>query len=266
MLYSVFSSLERGFRGASPANLSWVLNGYTLVYAAMLIPSGGLSDSYGRKRIFLLGVALFIAASGACGLAPNVPLLVTARVVQAFGAALLTPASLSLVLAAFPLDQRTLTVSLWGAVGGFAAAIGPSLGAYFAQTTSWRWAFFINVPIGLIALAFGFRHLHRIDQPLKHETGRRVDFIGMALLISAVGALALGLTEVGSPTWSRGDIAEVWGISAVGIVAFIAWANTVRAPLIDLSLFRYGTYNAVNLATLTFGIAFSMMFLRFSFT
>ena len=265
MLYSVFSSLERGFQGADAADLSWVLNGYTLVYAAMLIPAGGFSDAYGRKRIFLIGVALFIAASAACGMATNVPILVTSRVVQALGAALLTPASLSLVLAAFPLEQGALTVSLWGAVGGFAAAIGPSLGAYFAQTLSWRWAFFINVPIGLAALFFGLKYMKPIQHIVKQVPKRRIDLVGMVLLIAAVGALALGLTELTSPSWSRGDIFEVWAASAASLLAFVLWARNVTAPLIDLSLFRNGSYNAVNLATFTFGIAFAMMFFAFFF-
>jgi MFS family permease len=107
-----------------------VLNAYTVVYAAMLIPSGGLSDTHGRKRVFLWGVAVFLAASAACGLAGSVGWLIAARVLQAVGAALLTPASLSIVLSAFPQDKRAMTVSLWGAVAGFAAAVGPSLGSF----------------------------------------------------------------------------------------------------------------------------------------
>jgi MFS family permease len=122
MLYSAFGALRAGFPDASAAEMSWVLNAYTVVYAAMLIPAGGLSDAHGRKRVFMLGVTLFIAASAACGLAGSVGWLIAARVLQAAGAALLTPASLSIVLAAFPQSKRALTVSLWGAVAGFAAA------------------------------------------------------------------------------------------------------------------------------------------------
>ena len=126
LLYAAFGALRAGFPQASAADMSWVLNGYTVVYAAMLIPSGGLADAYGRKRMFLTGVALFLAASAACGLAGGVGWLVAARVAQAVGAALLTPASLSIVLAAFPVAQRTVAVSLWGAVAGLAAAVGPA--------------------------------------------------------------------------------------------------------------------------------------------
>ena len=119
-----------GLRRRSAADLSWVLNAYTVVYAAMLIPAGGLADTHGRKRVFLFGVTLFLAASAACGLAGSVGWLVAARVLQAVGAALLTPASLSIVLAAFPQSKRAVVVSLWGAVGGLAAAVGPSLGSF----------------------------------------------------------------------------------------------------------------------------------------
>src|SRR4051812_9129612 len=129
MLYAAFGALRAGFPQATAADMSWVLNAYTVLYAAMLIPAGGLADTHGRKKVFMLGVTLFLAASAACGLAGSVGCLITARALQAIGAALLTPASLALVLAAFPQSKRTVVVSLWGAVGGLAAAIGPSFGA-----------------------------------------------------------------------------------------------------------------------------------------
>lgn len=115
MLFAAFDALRQSFAGTSAAELSWVLNGYTVVYAAMLIPAGGLADAHGRRRIFRLGLTLFLAASVACGAAPTVDGLIAARVVQALGAALLTPASMSIVLAAFPSEKRAVAVSLWGA-------------------------------------------------------------------------------------------------------------------------------------------------------
>ncbi len=175
MLYAAFGALQQGFPGASAAELSWVLNAYTVVYAAMLIPAGGLADTYGRKRVFMFGVTLFIAASAACGLAGDVSWLVAARVLQAVGAALLTPASLSIVLAAFPQQQRALTVSLWGAVAGFAAAVGPTLGSFVVQTIGWPWAFFINLPIGAVSLWRGARLLSesaRASTPPPRRLGR----------------------------------------------------------------------------------------------
>ena len=125
MLFAAFGALQQAFPDATPADLSWVLNAYTVVYATMLIPAGGLADAHGRKRVFMIGVTLFLIASAACGMADSVGLLIAARVVQALGAALLTPASLSIILDAFPKEKRTVAISLWGAVGGLAAAIGP---------------------------------------------------------------------------------------------------------------------------------------------
>ena len=203
MLYAAFGALRTGFPAASAADLSWVLNAYTVVYAAMLIPAGGLADAHGRKRVFLLGVTLFIAASAACGLAGSVGWLIAARVLQAFGAALLTPASLSIVLGAFPQSRRALTVSLWGAVADFAAAVGPSLGSFIVESAGWPWAFYINLPIGALSLWRGAAVLR--ESP-RSSTRHRVDVVGMALVIVAVGSIALAIVQSESPSWTRAEL------------------------------------------------------------
>jgi len=262
MLYSVFGALREGFPGASAADMSWVLNAYTVVYAAMLIPAGGLADTHGRKRVFLLGVTLFIAASALCGLAGSVGWLIAARVLQAAGAALLTPASLSIVLAAFPQSRRAVTVSLWGAVGGFAAAVGPSLGSFIVQNVGWPWAFFINLPIGALSL---WRGAALLRESASSTTRPKVDFVGMALLVVAVGAIALAIVELESPAWTRVQLSAVASTGLIALVAFVTWAKHARDPLVDLGLFRNRTYSAVNAATLSFGIAFAMMFFAFFF-
>ncbi len=262
MLYAAFGALRAGFPQASAAELSWALNAYTVVYAAMLIPAGGLADTYGRKRVFLFGVTVFIAASAACGLAGSVGALIAARVLQAVGAALLTPASLSIVLAAFPQERRALTVSLWGAVAGFAAAVGPSLGSLVVQTAGWPWAFYINAPIGALSLWFGAA---RLQDGGGSGARRRIDGVGMVLLIVAVGAIALAIVELESAAWSAAQLAAVAGAGVIAGVGFVIWADTASAPLVDLGLFRNRTYSAVNAATLSFGIAFAMMFFTFFF-
>lgn len=262
LLYAAFGALRAGFPEASAAELSWVLNAYTVVYAAMLIPAGGLADAHGRKRVFLLGVTVFITASAACGLAGSVSWLVAARMVQAVGAALLTPASLSIVLAAFPQSKRALTVSVWGAVRGFAAALGPSLGSFVIQSVGWPWAFFINLPIGAFAL---WRGAYLLNESARSATRRKLDLVGIALLVVAVGAVALAIVEADSPAWTRADLAAAASTGVIAFVAFIIWAKRVREPLIDLGLFRHPTYSAVNVATLSFGIAFAMMFFAFFF-
>ena len=262
MLFVAFSALRTGFAQATAASLSWVLNAYTVVYAAMLIPSGGLADKHGRKRVFLVGVSLFLAASVACGLAVSVEWLVGARILQAMGAALLTPASLSLVLAAFPINKRAVAVSLWGAVGGLAAAVGPSLGAFAIASLGWQWAFYLNVPLGMLAIWRGATLLTEAKQPTQ---GRPLDLVGMGLLIVGIGALALSVVQAESPDWSRNKLLGTAGIGLASILGFVAWARVATAPLVNLDLFGNATYRYINLATLSFGTAFSMMFFAFFF-
>jgi len=262
MLFAAFGALRQAFVGTTAADLSWVLNAYTVVYAAMLIPSGGLADAHGRKRMFMVGVTLFLAASAACGLAGTVGWLIAARVLQAMGAALLTPASLSLVLEAFPQTKRALAVSLWGAVSGLAAAVGPSLGSFVIDVLGWQWAFYINVPIGAVAL---WRGASLFKEASATRARRRVDVVGMGLLIVAVGATALGIVQSDSPAWRRSDLVMVIGTGVLALIGFVLWARSAAAPLVDLRLFRHRTYSFVNLATLAFGIAFSMMFFAFFF-
>lgn len=262
MLFAAFDPLRHAFPDASAADLSWVLNAYTVVYATMLIPAGNLADTHGRKRVFLIGVALFLAASAACGLAGSVGWLIAARVLQAIGAALLTPASLSIVMAAFPQSKRAVVVSLWGAVGGLAAAVGPSAGSFVIDHFGWPWAFYINLPLGGLAL---WRGASLLNESEKSSERRRVDGVGMALLVLAVGAVTLAIVESSVPTWSRIELAVLGATGLIAAGAFVAWARRAEAPLVDLALFHNRTYRYVNVATLAFGTAFSMMFLALFF-
>jgi len=262
LLFAAFGALREGFPGVSAANLSWVLNAYTVVFAAMLIPAGGLADRFGRKRLFMLGVATFLLASVACGLSPNVHALIAARLLQAVGAALLTPASLSLVLDAFPVSQRAVAVSLWGAVGALAAAAGPGLGSILVDTLGWPWAFYLNLPLGLLSLWKGHRLL-RESPPA--ASPRPLDWTGMTLLMVGVAAITLAIVQLESTTWTNGMLATVTGGGTLVLLVFVAWTRWARAPLVDPALFAHRTYRDVNLATLVFGIAFAMMFFTFFF-
>jgi EmrB/QacA subfamily drug resistance transporter len=262
MLFAAFDPLRDAFPSATAADLSWVLNAYTVVYATMLIPAGGLADTHGRKRVFLIGVALFLAASAGCGLATSVGWLIAARVLQAVGAALLTPASLAIVLAAFPQSKRAVVVSLWGAVGGLAAAVGPSAGSFVIDHLGWPWAFYINIPLGGLAL---WRGASLLQESETSGAPRRVDGVGMALLMLAVGAVTLAIVESEAPTSSRLELVALGATGLVAAGAFVAWARKAKAPLVDLALFHNRTYRYVNVATLAFGTAFSMMFLTFFF-
>lgn len=262
VLFAAFGALRASFPAASAADLSWVLNAYSVVFAAMLIPAGGIADRHGRKRIFLLGLVLYLLPAIACALAPGVNTLVAARAVQAVGAALVTPASLSLVLDAFPASKRAVAVSAWGAVAGLGAALGPSLGSLVVDALGWRWAFVLNLPLGLAALAYGRQRLRESARP---DAQRAFDLIGMLLVIVGVGAIALAVVQLKSPHWSRAELAGVGGLGIAALVAFGVWVRTARAPLLDPALFRHATYRDVNLAMLAFGTAFAMMFFGFFF-
>ena len=258
-LDAAFGALRAGFPQASAADMSWVLNGYTVVYAAMLIPSGGLADAYGRKRMFLTGVALFLAASAACGLAGGVGWL-AARVAQAVGAALLTPASLSIVLAAFPVAQRTVAVSLWGAVAGWRRRSAQP-GRFRGGRGGLALGLHINVPLGALSLwraraccrnrcgpsaAAPGRGGHGPLDPGRGRGGAGHRAVGVA---GVVGRRAMGCRRR-----RRGRAGRLRGLGRVA-----------PQPLVDLALFQHRSYRYANLATLSFGIAFAMMFFAFFF-
>ena len=258
--FAAFPALRASFPSASPAELSWVLNAYTIVYAALLVPAGQLADLLGRKRLFLAGVALFTLSSGLCGVAPGAWSLIVFRITQAAGAALLTPTSLALILQAFPLPKRAIAVALWGAVGALAAAVGPSVGSMIIDATSWHWAFLVNVPIGAFALA---RAWSRLDESLSPESGARPDLIGIALLMLGVALLALGVVQSDRWGWGSAYTLGSLGAGLATLLLFIRWALRRPHAAVDLSLFNDPTYRYVNLATLLFGAAFTAMFLNF---
>ena len=262
VLFAAFGALRTGFPDSAAADLSWVLNAYTVVYAALLVPAGRLVDAHGRKRMFQLGLVLFLAASAACGAASSVAMLIAARVVQAVGAALLTPSSLAIVLGAFPAEKRAVTVSAWGAVGGLAAALGPSVGAGVINALGWRWAFFLNLPLGLLTWWRGRRLL---SEWRAADHAAPVDVPGITLLMAGVGTLALGVVQSGALGWHSPEVLGTMAAGLAVLLVFGNWARRTPHPAVDLSLFEDRTYRYVNLATLTFGIAFAMMFFGFFF-
>ena len=195
-----FPSIEAAFPSSSLAELSWVLNAYNIVFAALLVPAGRLADLLGRRRVFFVGLGLFMAASALCGLAWSPWALVAARVLQAAGAALLVPTSLGLLLPEFPPERRASATALWGAVGGVAAATGPSLGGLLIEWADWRLVFFVNLVLGAAAWVPARRLLRETRDP---DRGAVPDALGIVLLAGGVGALALAIVE--APDWGWGS-------------------------------------------------------------
>ena len=199
-------SIGRDFHGTDLASLSWVLNAYAIVFAALLVPAGRAADLIGRRAAFLTGMIVFALASAACAAAPDVWVLVAARIVQAAGGALLMPASLSLLLAAAPPERRTGAIRAWTSVGGAAAALGPVVGGALVEA-SWHWVFLVNVPIIAIALIAGLRVLP-LDRTTAHaaevRAEARPDILGAVVFTVAIGALALALVKADDWGWSVG--------------------------------------------------------------
>ncbi|WP_047537062.1 DHA2 family efflux MFS transporter permease subunit [Methylotenera versatilis] len=262
ILYAGFNNILQSFPASTAADLSWAMNAYSIVYAAMLIPAGGIADKYGRKKVFILGVTLFITASLACGASPSVFWLIVARVFQSIGACLLSPAALAIVLEAFPREKRMIVMGAWGAVGALAAALGPGIGSFIIDIGGWQWAFFINIPIGLFCLWQSMTTLHESTQP---RDKIRLDWVGMLLLIIGVGAIAFSIVELNSAYWSKPALAGVMLLGLAVILSYIPWAKINSEPLFDLDLFKNKTFLFSNLAGVVFSIAFSIMFFSFFF-
>ena len=237
-------------------DLSWVLNAYAIVYASLLVLFGRLSERYPRELGFLLGVALFTAASAACGAATSVPMLVAFRIVQAAGAALLTPTSLGLVLATASPERRHGAVRAWTAIGGLAAALGPVVGGLLVAA-SWRWVFFVNVPIGLLALVVGWRRLPRVaGHPVPFPDG-----LGALLVTAGVAALSLGLVKGEDWGWGSAATVGVLAFAALALALFVGHCLRARNPLVDPKLFRVRTFSGASTVMLLFSVAFGAMLL-----
>jgi EmrB/QacA subfamily drug resistance transporter len=253
-----FPDIESSFHGTSLASLSWILNAYNIVFAALLVPAGRLADRVGRRRMFFVGISTFLAASAVCGIAPSIAVLVAARVVQAAGAAILVPTSLGLLLPEFPLEQRATATSLWGATGAVAAATGPSLGGVLVDATSWRWVFFVNLAIGLPALIPARRLLRETRE---EHPGPLPDALGVALLVAAVGVLSLGIVKGQDWGWGGGRVIGALVGAAVLLAAFLARSARHPAPVIELPLLRVRSFAVANAGVFLFALGFYALLL-----
>jgi EmrB/QacA subfamily drug resistance transporter len=253
-----FPELERDFADASRADLSWVLNAYNILFAALLVPAGRLADIVGRRRMFLIGIWIFLVASLLCGVSGSVEMLVAARALQAVGGAILVPTSLSLLLPEFPSSQRATATAIWTATGAVAAAVGPSLGGVLVDGGGWRWAFLVNLPIGLIAVVPAMRLLREIRE---RKGAPLPDALGTVVLAASIGLIALGIVK--GSDWGWGSERVLGSLAAGAALLPLVVARSMRhaAPVIELGLFRVRSFAVANAGMLTFSTAFYALLL-----
>ena len=243
--------------GGTDTQLSWVLNAYAIVLAALLVPLGRFADLVGRRRVFLGGLVVFVLASALCAAAPSVGTLVAARVLQAAGAAALFPTSLALLLSAAPLAKRAAYVGVWAAAGGVAAAAGPPIGGLLVQA-SWRWVVLVNLPIGVAGLVAALRALREERDP---AADRLPDVLGSILLAAGVGSLTAAIVEGPRWGWDSQRVIALFAIAAVLLVGFARRTFRHPVPVVEPELLRHRSFVAANIAGLLFFAAFAAMLL-----
>jgi EmrB/QacA subfamily drug resistance transporter len=252
-----FPDIASSFSGSGRDALSWVLDGYFVVIAALLVPAGGLADRFGHRRIFLLGITGFTAASLLCAAAPSLPLLIAFRVVQGVAAAMIAPASLAIVLDSFPLERRSAGVGLWGAAAAAAAAVGPTLGGALVELSDWRLVFLVNLPLGAAVLIGGRRFLPRP----KIVDSRLPDLPGALLLALSLAAVTLAIVEGNDWGWASAATLGTFAAAALLLAGVIVRSRTHPRPIVEPALFAHRSFAVGNLGTLLFAAAFFSLIL-----
>jgi len=250
-------SIQRDLK-VSVASLEWVVNAYFLTFAVLMLTGGKLADLLGRRFIFIVGLVVFTASSLACGFASSGQMLIAARAVQGVGAAMMNPATLSIITATFPPRQRGLAMGIWVGVSAVALALGPITGGLLAEHAHWSWIFFINVPIGVFAI-LAARIV--IRESKDSSADQRLDLPGLVTSGGALLALTYSLIEANNKGWTSPEILSLFGVAVVGLLAFVTLEKRQRAPMLDLSLFRNRTFAGANatmalVALAMFGVFF----------
>ncbi len=238
--------------GGSVGGAQWVVNAYTVVFAALILSAGALGDRIGAKRVFVAGFALFTVASVACGLAPSLGALIAFRAVQGVGAAALVPCSLSVLNHAFPEEDRPRALGLWAAGASVGLSGGPVVGGVLTSALDWRWIFFINVPLGLLGIVLTLRHAEETTR----SADRALDLPGQALAIGALAFLAGATIEGGERGFSDPFVLVGFGLAAVAVAAFVLVERHRRSPMLPPQLFRSRTFSAASAIGLTINTAF----------
>ncbi len=237
--------------GIGLSELEWIVTGYALTFAALMLIGGKIADAYGRRLIFVVGIVVFTGASLWCGLSDTGGMLIAARVVQGVGAALMNPATLSIIAATFPPRQRGTAIGIWAGVSALALAIGPLVGGLLTEHLNWSWIFFVNVPVGALGVVASFIF---IDES-RDETHVRLDLPGLAASAIGLFALTYGLIEANTFGWASGRILTAFAVAVVAVTAFVLLERYQRAPMLPLELFRNGTYTGANAVILLVALA-----------
>ncbi len=249
---SIGDSLSAGL-----SSLTWVINAYTLTLASMILLGGSLGDRFGRRRVFIIGVVWFALASLLCGLAPNVETLIAARALQGVGGALLTPGSLAILQSAFRPEDRGRAIGAWSGLAGVAGAAGPFLGGWLVQVASWRWVFFINLPLAVAVVVIAVRHVPESRDP---TASAHIDIAGAALGAAGLGALTYGLITWQDQGFTAPAVLLALVVGLVALVGFVVRERTVGDPMLPLGIFASPLFRAVNIVTFVVYAAFGGVF------
>jgi EmrB/QacA subfamily drug resistance transporter len=242
---------------ADAAGLQWTVNGYTLSLASFILLGGSLGDRYGRRRVFVVGVVWFAAASLLCGIAPNVEALIAARVLQGIGGALLTPGSLALLEASFHPDDRAKAIGAWSGLGGVAGALGPFLGGWLVQVATWRLVFLINLPLAALVAVVAVRHVPESSNP---QAARRLDAAGALTAAVGLAGLTYGFTAWPAHGVTAPSVLGALGVGMAGLLAFGYTEHRSSHPMLPLNVFASRTFTAVNLVTFAVYAALGAVF------
>jgi EmrB/QacA subfamily drug resistance transporter len=231
--------------GASLGELEWIVNAYTLTFAVLLMTGAALGDRFGRQRLFVIGLTVFTAGSAVAALSSTVTVLIVARAIQGLGGAILTPLSLTILSAAVPRERRAMALGAWGGIAGLAIAIGPLVGGAIAEGLAWQWIFWINVPIGLVAIPLAITRLNET-----HGPANRLDLRGLALVSAGLLAVVWGLVRGNELGWTNPQIIASLAAGLVLLAIFVAWEARSPEPMLPLRLFRSRSFSAANAVSL----------------